>query len=85
MDSNGGMVLTGESRRTRRKACPNATLSIKNLTGTDPSVNSGLCESKGEVTILAIIVVSFHTQKINVKRERESGSRGRRVRKSVIS
>jgi hypothetical protein len=31
--SHGGMILTGENRTTRRKACPNGTLSTTNLTG----------------------------------------------------
>jgi hypothetical protein len=29
MKSHGGMILTGENRRTRRKTCPNATLFTK--------------------------------------------------------
>jgi hypothetical protein len=32
VESHGGMVLTGEARRTRRENCPSATLSIKNPT-----------------------------------------------------
>jgi hypothetical protein len=31
--AHGGMILTGENRRTRRKTCPSATLSTTNLTG----------------------------------------------------
>jgi hypothetical protein len=36
------MKLTGESRRTRGKTCPSATLSTKNSTLTDPGTNPGL-------------------------------------------
>jgi hypothetical protein len=31
--AHGGMILTGENRRTRRKTCPSATLSTTNPTG----------------------------------------------------
>jgi hypothetical protein len=30
MESHGGMIWTGENRRTRRKTCPSATLSTTN-------------------------------------------------------
>jgi hypothetical protein len=33
VEPHGGMILTGENRRTRRKTCPNATLSTTNPTG----------------------------------------------------
>jgi hypothetical protein len=36
MGSHGGMILTGENWRTRRKKCPRATLPTKNPTWTDP-------------------------------------------------
>jgi hypothetical protein len=35
MESLGGMILTGENRRTRRRTCPSTTLSTKNPTWTD--------------------------------------------------
>jgi hypothetical protein len=38
--SSGGMILTGENRRTRRKSCPGATLCITNPTWTDLAVRS---------------------------------------------
>jgi hypothetical protein len=41
-ESDGGMILTGENRRTRRKPCPSATLSITNPTSIDPGANTGL-------------------------------------------
>jgi hypothetical protein len=45
LESDGGMILTGENRRTRRKTCPSATLSTTNPTWIDPGTNSGLrCE-----------------------------------------
>jgi hypothetical protein len=42
LESDGGMILTGENRRTRRKTCPSATLSATNPTWIDPGVNPGL-------------------------------------------
>jgi hypothetical protein len=39
---DGGMILTGENRRTRRKTCPSATLSSTNPTWIDPGANPGL-------------------------------------------
>jgi hypothetical protein len=42
LESDGGMILTGENRRTRRKTCPSATLSTTNPTWIDPGVNPGL-------------------------------------------
>jgi hypothetical protein len=38
---DGGMILTGENWRTRRKTCPSATLSTTNPTWIDPGANSG--------------------------------------------
>jgi hypothetical protein len=43
LESNGGMILTGENRRTRRKNCPSATLSTTNPTWIDLGANPGLC------------------------------------------
>jgi hypothetical protein len=42
LESDGGMILTGENRRTRRKTCPSATLSTTNPTWIDPGSNPGL-------------------------------------------
>jgi hypothetical protein len=42
LDSDGGMTLTGENRRTRRRTCPSATLSTTNPTCIDPGANPGL-------------------------------------------
>jgi hypothetical protein len=42
LESNGGMILTGENRRSRRKTCPSATLSTTNPTWLDPRANPGL-------------------------------------------
>jgi hypothetical protein len=43
LERDGGMILTGENRRTRRKTFPSATLSTTNLTWIDPDANPGLC------------------------------------------
>jgi hypothetical protein len=42
LESDGGMILTGGNRRTRRKTCPSATLSTTNPTWIDPGANPGL-------------------------------------------
>jgi hypothetical protein len=42
MDSHGGMILTGENRRTWRQPCPNATLPTRLLKWTDQGTNPGL-------------------------------------------
>jgi hypothetical protein len=42
MESHDGMTLTGENRRSLRKADPSAALSTTNLTWTDPGANPGL-------------------------------------------
>jgi hypothetical protein len=46
MESHGGMILTGENRRTRRKACPTATLSTTNPTWFDPDNNPDLHDER---------------------------------------
>jgi hypothetical protein len=42
LESDGGIILTGENRRTRRKTCPSATLSTTNPTWIYPGANPGL-------------------------------------------
>jgi hypothetical protein len=42
LESDGGMILTGENRRTWRKTCPSATLYTTNPTWIDPGANPGL-------------------------------------------
>jgi hypothetical protein len=42
MESDGGMILTGENRRNLRKTCPSATLSTTNPTWIEPVANPGL-------------------------------------------
>jgi hypothetical protein len=42
MESDGGMILTGEIWRTRRKTCPNITFSTTNPTRIEPGANPGL-------------------------------------------
>jgi hypothetical protein len=44
-ESDGGMILIGENRRSRRKTCPSSTLSTTNPTWIDTGANLGLrCE-----------------------------------------
>jgi hypothetical protein len=42
LESDGGMILTGENRRTRRKTCPSATLSTTKPKWVDLGGNPGL-------------------------------------------
>jgi hypothetical protein len=42
LENDGGIMLTGESLRTRRKTCSSVTLSITSVTWTDPGANPGL-------------------------------------------
>jgi hypothetical protein len=42
LERDGGMILTGENRRTRRKTCLSATLSTTNPTWIDQGANPGL-------------------------------------------
>jgi hypothetical protein len=42
LESDGGMILTGENRKTRRNTCLSATLSTTNPTWIDQGANPGL-------------------------------------------
>jgi hypothetical protein len=42
MDNDGGMILTEENRRARRKTCLSAILSTTNPTWIEPGANPGL-------------------------------------------
>jgi hypothetical protein len=42
LESDGGIILTGENRRTRRETCPSVTFSTINPTWIEPGVNPGL-------------------------------------------
>jgi hypothetical protein len=42
MDSHGGMILTEENRRTRKRTCPSVALSTINPTWTDQGANMGV-------------------------------------------
>jgi hypothetical protein len=45
LESDGGIILAGENRRTRRKTCSSATLPTTNLTWIGPGAKPGLrCE-----------------------------------------
>jgi hypothetical protein len=46
LESDGGMILTGENRRTLRKTCPSATLSTTNPTWIDPGANPVLRDER---------------------------------------
>jgi hypothetical protein len=53
LDSDGGMILTGENRRTRRKPCPSSTLSTTDPAWIDPGANPGLhCERPAHYQIV---------------------------------
>jgi hypothetical protein len=60
MESHGGMTLTGENRRTRRKTRPSATLSTTNPTWTDPGTNLGLCGERPVNNHLSHGTAKFH-------------------------
>jgi hypothetical protein len=62
LESDGGMILTGENRRTRRKTCPSATMSTTNPTWIDPGVNTRL---RGERP--ATNDLRYGTAKLNTK------------------
>jgi hypothetical protein len=42
MENDGGMILTRENRKTRRKICPSASLTTTNITWIYPDANPGL-------------------------------------------
>jgi hypothetical protein len=46
MESDGGMILTGENQRTWGIICLSATLCTTNPTWTDLEVNPGLCNDR---------------------------------------
>jgi hypothetical protein len=64
VESDGGMILTGENRRTQRKTCPSATLSITNPTWIDPGANLGL---SGEMLATNCLSHGMAIHLLNVK------------------
>jgi hypothetical protein len=60
MGSHGGVVLTGENRRTRRKTCPSATLSTTNTTRTGSCENSDLCSESSPERSFHVKCVPCH-------------------------
>jgi hypothetical protein len=46
LESDGGMILTGENRRAQTETHPSATLSTTNPAWTDPGTNPGLRGSR---------------------------------------
>jgi hypothetical protein len=79
MENDGGMILTRENRRTRRKTRPNSTLSTTNLTWIDPGANPGLrgeipttnTLSHGTANRLVSCLGFSHYLVLALKRERE--------------
>jgi hypothetical protein len=60
LESDGGMIMTGENRRSRRKTCPSTTLSTTNLTWIYPGANPGLRVER-RLTIIALTLNSINT------------------------
>jgi hypothetical protein len=67
LESDGGMILTGENRRTRRKTCPSVTLSTINTTWIDLDANPGLRDERpatndlnhGKGPALSLLLIHF--------------------------
>jgi hypothetical protein len=53
VQSHGGMILTGKTRRSRSKTCPIATLSPKNPTRTDPGEKLRICGERLAANLLS--------------------------------
>jgi hypothetical protein len=69
MESNGGMILTGENQRTLRRTCSSATLSTTNPTWTDLGINLGLHGEwlatnylSHDMVYVALINKAYHTK-----------------------
>jgi len=81
MESHGGMILTGENRKTRRETCPSATLSTTNPTWTDPGANPGLSGERpatnrlshgmAKLFISHTLIRNNETRHINIQQARE--------------
>jgi len=53
MESNGGIILTEQNRRTQRKTRPSDTLSTTNPTQTDLGANPGICGERPVTRLLS--------------------------------
>jgi hypothetical protein len=53
LESDGGIILTGENRITRRKTCPSTTLSTTNPAWIDPGPNPSLRGERPETNDLS--------------------------------
>jgi hypothetical protein len=53
LESDGGMILTGENQRTRRRTCPSATMSTTNPTWIDPCANPGFRGDRPATNLLS--------------------------------
>jgi hypothetical protein len=60
LENDSGMILTGKNRRTRRKACPSATLFTTNPTWIDPGANPGLRSERPATNDLSHGTASLH-------------------------
>jgi hypothetical protein len=58
LESDGGMISTGENRRTQRKTCPSATLSTTNPTWIDLGAKPGLRGERPATNDLSQIILS---------------------------
>jgi hypothetical protein len=73
VDSQGGIILTGENRQTLRKTCPSAASFNSNPTSTDPGANTGLRDKKPGTThlshdtaYLGFLVLTIHVTEHNI-------------------
>jgi hypothetical protein len=53
LESDGGMILTGENQKLGEKTCTSATLSTTSPTWTDPGANLGLCGERSATNRLS--------------------------------
>jgi hypothetical protein len=81
MESHGGMIWTGENRRTRRKTCPSATLSTTNHTWSEPGANPDLRGKRpvtnrlsyGTATLTSYLLLFFFADQGNTVGRRCAG------------
>jgi hypothetical protein len=61
LESDGGMIFSGENQTTRRRACPSATLSTTNPTWIGTGANTGLRGKRPRTNRLSHGTAKFHT------------------------
>jgi hypothetical protein len=59
MENDGGMILTGENRRTLMKTCPRATFSKTDPIWIDPDAKPGLRGERPTINRLSHGMVHF--------------------------